>query len=126
MQILRTLARAHVTPERLNEMIAFYERITQENCALRFRIADLDIEVAMVASFQIVAGSNAALAPFQGVTVAFFVDSVVAFEDMLASAGAEILSASRQGPHGKYMIVRHPDGLVAEYADAAVSETTVM
>ena len=113
------MARVHVPPDELDATIVFYEQLLNEACEVRFPIAELGIEVAAVGGIHIVAGSTEALAPFAAVRAAFFVDSVVEFRRALERAESEILQEPRQGPLGMFMIARHHDGLVVEYADQA-------
>lgn len=77
----------------------------------------MQIEIAAVGAIHLVAGSKQALAPFADVRAAFFVDSVVEFKQALEPTSTEIVQQPRQGPQGMFMIARHPDGLVVEYAD---------
>lgn len=119
MQTLKVLARSYVSPAEMDAAIAFYEHLLQETCQVRFPIPELQIEIAVVGGIHIVAGTKDALAPFVNVRAAFFVDSVVEAKEVLERTGAEILQQPQQGPNGLFMIARHPDGLVVEYADSA-------
>ncbi|MGH6835654.1 MAG: VOC family protein [Methylocella sp.] len=117
MQILRVMARSYVGPDGIDAAITFYEHLLGAKCDMRFSIAEAGIELAAIGNMSIASGSEASLAPFRSVSAEFFVDSVVEFRGELAALGVAILLEPTQGPYGKFMIARHPDGLVVEYAD---------
>ena len=117
MQILRTLVRVHVSPEVLDQTVGYYERIFGQQCSFQFQLHDAELEVAIIADVQVVAGSEQALAPMRGVRAAWLIDSVESARTVLEAAGATIVIGARQGPHGSFMVVRHPDGTIVECAD---------
>lgn len=122
MKVLKVLARSYVASVDLEDTVAFYEQLLGERCEIRFAIEDLGIYVAAVGHVHIIAGAADRLAPFREVTAAFFVDSVADCRAFLIELGAVIVGEPESGPYGRFMIVRHPDGMVAEYADRAASE----
>lgn len=122
MQILKIMARSYVSSADLDATILFYEQLLREKCEVRFSIAELEIEVAAVGAVHIIAGAEDKLAPFREVHAAFFVDSVVELKEELERLGAGILQPPQRGPFGMFMIAKHPDGNVVEYADRIVEE----
>lgn len=72
MRVLQVMARAYVAPEGMDDAVAFYERLLDEHCEVRFPLPDLGIEIAAVGSVHLVAGDAMQLAPFRQVTAAFF------------------------------------------------------
>ena len=118
MRVLQMMSRSYVEPERMDETILFYEELLDTKFSMRFEIVELGIETALVGSVQVVAGAPEKLAPFRHVGTAYFVDSVIEFEGECEARKMQVLLPATQGPHGKYMVVRHPDGTSVEYADA--------
>ena len=118
MQILRTLLRVHVSPERLDQTVGYYEQVYGQHCSFRFKLQDAGLEVAIVADVQMVAGSEQALLPMRDVSAAWLVDSVESARTTIEAAGGTIMIGPLRGPHGSFIIVRHPDGTVVECADS--------
>lgn len=121
MQILKVMARSYVMPFEMDAAIAFYEQLLREKCETRFPIPALGIEIAAIGAMHIVAGAEEKLAPFKQVQAAFFVDSVLEFKKELERLNASILQQPELGPFGMFMIVKHPDGMIVEYADKVAS-----
>jgi predicted enzyme related to lactoylglutathione lyase len=121
MKILKVMSRAYVMPANLDATIAFYEQLLCEKCETRFPIPSLGIKIAAVGAMHIIAGTEEKLAPFREVQTAFFVDSVSDFKQELERLGATILQQPEQGPFGMFMIAKHPDGVIVEYADKVTS-----
>lgn len=117
MRILQVMARAYTAPEQLDAAIAFYEKLFGERCKARFRIPPLGLEIASVGSVHLLAGTEERLKPFRAAQATFWVDSVADAERTLRDMGSEILMGPEGGPIGSFMIVKHPDGLAAEYID---------
>lgn len=115
------MARSYVSPNEINDTIAFYEQLLGESCAARFPIPALGIEIAAVGAMHIVAGEEGKLLPFREVRAAYFVDSVAEFKAELERLGAQIVQPPEPGPFGMFMLVKHPDGNTVEYADRVTS-----
>ena len=111
------MARSYVASTEMDATITFYEQLLREKCETRFPIPPLGIEIAAIGAIHVVAGAEEKLAPFKQVQSAFFVDSVVEFKEELERLNADILEQPQQGPFGMFMIAKHPDGMIVEYAD---------
>lgn len=122
MRVLQVMARSYIAPDDMDAAVKFYEHLLGEECQVRFPIEEIGIEIAAVGDIHLVSGSEARLAHFRDVRAAFFVDSVSEYETELSRLGAAVMQEPRQGPFGLFMIVRHPDGLIVEYADRSVPD----
>ena len=87
MRILQVMARAYAAPEKLDAVIAFYERLFREPCKERPPIPSLGLEIASVGSIHLIAGSEEKLKPFRNAQATFWVDSVREAEKELRSMG---------------------------------------
>ncbi len=115
VQILKSMFRHYVSPEQFDSAIAFYEQLQLQNCERRLSFPDVGVEVAVVGSFILLAGNEAALTPVRHVRAAFVVDSVDAFSVWLKTHGADVPTQVHETPVGRNLTVRHADGFVAEY-----------
>lgn len=114
MKILNSRFRHYVATEHLDETIAFYERLQSVECERRLSFPDAGVDVAVVGSFILLAGSDDALAQLRHVQAAFIVDSVDEFSKWLNEQGLEV-GALHESHAGRNITVRHKDGFVAEY-----------
>ncbi|MGQ7932538.1 glyoxalase [Paraburkholderia sediminicola] len=119
MRILNQAFRLYVEPDRLESTIAFYEAIQGKTCERRISIAETGIEVAVIGGFILLAGSEQALKPIRDAQAVLMVDSLDGLVPWLQVKGATILHEPREAIGGRNLLVRHPDGLVAEYYEAA-------
>ena len=63
MPVLKTMHRLYVARDQLESSVAFYEAIQDVRCERRLSFEPMGIEVAVVGSFILLAGSDEALAP---------------------------------------------------------------
>ncbi len=63
------------------------------------------------------AGTEQSLAPFRATEATFLVNDITAWEKHLPSTGATIINPVKAVPTGWNMLVRHPDGMIAEYVE---------
>lgn len=115
MQVKQVLTRIYVND--MNASIKFYEQLFGEPCASRFVYAQMNLEIARVNNFLIIAGTNQALEPFRTTQATMLVDSVDDFKIFLLANGASIISDIQQVPTGLNMTIKHNDGLVIEYVE---------
>lgn len=101
----------------MEKTLAFYEGLTGQKARQRFHYPGIDVEVAHVGDFLIVAGEEEALESFRHVGATCVIDSLDEFHSHLTSENAKILRAPSKVPTGKNMTVRHPDGLIVEYVE---------
>ncbi|MGQ8926987.1 VOC family protein, partial [Klebsiella pneumoniae] len=62
-------------------------------------------------------GTEQSLAPFRATEATFLVNDITAWEKHLPSTGATIINPVKAVPTGWNMLVRHPDGMIAEYVE---------
>jgi hypothetical protein len=114
VKILKSKFRHYVAAERLDETITFYARLQSVECERRLSFPNVGIDVAVVGSFILLAGSDDALAQIRHVQAAFIVDSIDEFSRWLNAQGLEV-SALHESHAGRNITVCHKDGFVAEY-----------
>lgn len=117
MKVLEVLIRIYLNPADMDKTIGFYENVFGEKCQLRFKYSDAGLEVAMVGSVLLIAGSDEALKPFRNTHATFLVDSLNDFKDKLVQYGAVILEEPKKVPTGANMRAKHPDGTIIEYVE---------
>ena len=116
MKVLQTYVRIYVTE--MDAALAFYESLTGQQTDLRFPYPEMELELASVGPFLILAGSGEALA-FRETLATFRVDSVEDFRGYLTKNGARIIRDIKRVPTGSNMTVQHPDGTRFEYVQHA-------
>ncbi|HWL88235.1 MAG TPA: hypothetical protein VNO21_20670 [Polyangiaceae bacterium] len=119
MRILNQALRLYVDPSQLENTVTFYEELQGKPCERRISFAEMGIEVAVVGSFILLAGSEQALAPIRDSKAVLFVDPLDEVVPWLLGKGAVILHEPREAVGGRNVTARHPDGLVAEYFEPA-------
>ncbi|WP_146646985.1 VOC family protein [Labilithrix luteola] len=119
MKILEAGFRVYCRPDDLERQIAFYERAQNTNCDRRIPIPETGVVAAKVGSFLVLAGPDEVLAPVREVIAIFWVDSLDEFLSWLPAEGATTLHGPRTIVGGRNATVRHRDGLVVEYFEAA-------
>ena len=122
MRILRTTAPVvTVTSDELEQTVAFYEQLIGESARARLKNPAGTLDLVLVNTMLVIGGSPAALEPRRALKATFIVDSVAEWRTALIERGATIIEepalgpVSGQGPIGRFMFVRHPDGNVFEY-----------
>ena len=65
----------------------------------------------------LIGGTEQSLAPFRATEATFLVNDITAWEKHLPSTGATIINPVSAVPTGWNMLVRHPDGMIAEYVE---------
>ncbi len=115
MKVLQMLNRFYVSD--MDAALAFYEKLLNQKCAVRFRYGEAGLELAQIADILILAGSDDALSPFIDTKATFVVDSIDEFKDFLLDHSAVIVRDAKQVPTGVNMTVRHADGTVVEYVE---------
>lgn len=119
MQVLQHAFRLYVAHDKFEQAIAFYERIQGVRYERRVNIPETGINAAKVGGFLIFTRASERLSRVHEVNAIFYVDSLDAFVPWLSENGAEILAGPRNVTGGKNATLRNPDGLVAEYFEAA-------
>ncbi|SYN52123.1 glyoxalase [Klebsiella pneumoniae] len=78
---------------------------------------EYDLKLAQVGSVLLIGGTEQSLAPFRATEATFLVNDITAWEKHLPSTGATIINPVKAVPTGWNMLVRHPDGMIAEYVE---------
>lgn len=120
MKVLRTLHRIYVND--LDSTINFYQSLLGVQVGLRFKLPHLNLELADIGDFLIIAGSEEALKSVRSTVATILVDSVEEFKLHLEELGAKVLRGPNQVPTGKNMTVQHPDGSVMEYVEHELAD----
>jgi predicted enzyme related to lactoylglutathione lyase len=107
--------RVYVDLSAFDSTVAFYEQLQATTCERRISIAGVRIEVAVVGAFIVLGGSADDLAPFRPASALLVLDSLDATLAWACDQGAEVLHGPQDAPGGRNAMVRHPDGLIAEY-----------
>ncbi|MGO8918685.1 MAG: hypothetical protein ACLQJR_22520 [Stellaceae bacterium] len=117
--ITEVQTRVFVAAAAFRPAVAFYKALTGGRCSLHFPFPERGLELAAVsspaASFLIIAGSDADLAPFRPTALTVLVEEIAAVAAQLVPLGAAVLQDVTPVPTGYQMRLRHPDGLVVEY-----------
>jgi hypothetical protein len=116
-QIKQVLARVFV--DSLDAALPLYERLADGSEVRRF--AFRNIELAWVGPFLLLAGSEAALAPYRDRVASVIVDDVAEVAALVEQAGGQLVEGPAPAPNGARLIARHPDGSVFEYLQVAAS-----
>jgi predicted enzyme related to lactoylglutathione lyase len=121
MRIHQQAFRVYADLDRFEETIRFYEGLQGIACERRVRIEENGVEVAKIGGFLLLSGTKAQLDPVRQVGAVFYLNSLDDFSAWLEQVGAEIIYKPRTVTGGRNLTARHPDGLVAEYFEAASS-----
>jgi predicted enzyme related to lactoylglutathione lyase len=126
MDILETYTRVFVEAGALERTIDFYRELLHGEVSLRFAYPETGLELAAVSSPRlfvlIIAGDGGRQRPFEATRLTVRVDDVEAAIALLVGAGAELLEPIQRTPVGRKTRLRHPDGLIAEYVEAAAQD----
>jgi catechol 2,3-dioxygenase-like lactoylglutathione lyase family enzyme len=122
MKILRVTAPVlTVMTEDLAAIVAFYEQALGEAARARLRNPTGTLDLVLIGSMLIIAGSPAAIATRNGLKATFIVDSLSEWLAEVTRRGSVIIEGptpgpmSNAGPVGSFMFIRHPDGHLFEY-----------
>lgn len=113
MQIIKIMTPIYVND--LEKAISFYEDLLQTKVRNRFYYAEKKLDIAVIGQFLIIGGTNESLAEVRNISLSFLVDNIHTFKDWLLDNGAVIIQDIKKVPTGYNMIVKQPDGTVAEY-----------
>lgn len=121
MKILMQLTRIYVND--IEEAINFYEKIFGEECANRFKYDAVNLELARVNNFLIIAGTEDALIPFRSTNATLLVDSIKDYKEFLVKEGCQVVRDIQKVPTGFNMTVKHKDGVIIEYVEHTKGNT---
>ena len=119
VRILEIQHRIFVAANAFRQAVVFYKTLTTGRCSLHFPFPERGLELAAVsspvASFLVIGGSKAALAPFRSTALTALVEDIAPVAEWLMPKGATVIQEVTPVPTGYQMRLRHPDGLVVEY-----------
>lgn len=115
MRILKTVTPIYVNE--LEKILSFYEDLLQIKAGNRFYYTEKKLDIAVVGQFLLIGGTDEALANVRDISVSFLVDDMDAYREWLLDNGAVIRQDILKVPTGRNMIVKLPDGMVAEYVE---------
>lgn len=115
MKIEKILTRLYVHD--INTAVDFYEKLLNEDCDLRFKYAEMNLELVQIGNILILSGTDEALKPFKDTKATFLVDSVTEFREFLLKNGAVIIRDLKKVPTGMNLTVKHLDGTIIEYVE---------
>ena len=93
-----------------------YESLTRETVRERFEVPEQGIEVAILGSLTLIAGSEREIGALRNVRATFIVDSLAEYDAHLRSTGATTLQGPSPTP-GTHLIVRDVEGVVFEFVE---------
>jgi hypothetical protein len=120
MRILSKRLRTYVDPSRFELTIAFYEKIHNIRCDLRFDMNQGSVKGAIVGDMMIFSGTLGALASIRQLQATFFVDSLDDFVLLLIANGGEVVRVPQNDGLGRHLWVRNPGDLVVEYLESEI------
>ena len=122
MKIMRVTAPVvTVAKERFEETIGFYERLLDQKVQLRLKNSTGKFDLALLGPMLLIGGAGEDLVARRDLKATFIVDSLEEWRAEMGRIGAVVLEEpapgpmSPDGPVGRFMFVRHPDGNLFEY-----------
>jgi predicted enzyme related to lactoylglutathione lyase len=115
VEIKKILTRLYVND--INISIDFYKKLLNQDCDLRFKYTEMNLELAQIGNILILSGTDKALKPFKDTKATFLVDSVIEFKEFLLNNGSVIVRDIKKVPTGMNLTVKHLDGTVIEYVE---------
>jgi predicted enzyme related to lactoylglutathione lyase len=100
-----------------------YEALTREMVRERFEVPEQGIEIAILGSLTIIAGSEKQLGGLRNIRATFIVDSLAEYAAHLRSTGATTLQGPRPTPAGTNLIVRDVESVVFEFVEPHSKES---
>jgi predicted enzyme related to lactoylglutathione lyase len=94
-----------------------YEALTRESVSQRFELPERGIQIAILGSLTIIAGSEREIGALRDVRATFIVNSLAEYDAHLRSTGATILQGPSRTPAGTNLIVRDVEGVVFEFVE---------
>jgi len=115
MKILKTYSRVYTSD--LDKTILFYSGLTNQKISQRFKIPDLDVEVAYIGDFIIISGKGEIMNQFRKVHSCCIVENIEKIKAFLVQNNSSVFLDIQTIPSGKNMIIQHPDGMTIEYIE---------
>jgi predicted enzyme related to lactoylglutathione lyase len=100
-----------------------YEALTREMVRERFEVPEQGIEIAILGSLTIIAGSEKQLGGLRNIRATFIVDSLAEYAAHLRSTGATTLQGPSPTPAGTNLIVRDVESVVFEFVEPHSKES---
>ena len=113
MRILKTYARLWTGD--LDAALPLLRELTGAEPDLR--LAFHAVELAAVGDFLVIAGPPEERAKYAHASATVVVDDLDALRTTLEAAGATLVTATTDGPTGRFLYARHADGAEVEYVE---------
>lgn len=113
MKIINTYTRIYCSD--IDRVLNYYEELTGEKCSIRFSYSEMNLELAQIGSFIILAGTEKNLQPFRNTVATLVVDSVEEFRQFILDNGGKVIRDIKKVPTGLNLTMQNPDGSVMEY-----------
>ncbi|WP_432115667.1 VOC family protein [Streptomyces sp. S1] len=113
MTILKTYAR--LWADDLDRALPLLERLTGERPHLRLTFHA--VSLGAVGDFLVIAGPAEERAKYAHASATVVVHDLDALQETLEGAGAVITTPATDGPTGRFLYARHPDGAGIEYVE---------
>lgn len=113
MKILQVLSR--IFAEDLNMTISVYECILNESCKMRFQIPPAKVELAQIGNILFYAGEG--IDHERRIDISFVADNLDEWRTYWLEHGGSIVRDLWPVAGGRNMVLRHPDGTIAEYLE---------
>jgi hypothetical protein len=101
----------------IDAAIARYEALTGEAVRERFELPNGRVQIAILGSLTIIAGTSPEIGVLREVRATLIVDSLAEFEAHPRAAGGTMLQRPGRTPAGTNMIVRDVEGVVLEFVE---------
>lgn len=113
MKIMHVLSRIFVKD--LNTSIPVYELLLNESCKMRFKILQAKVELAQIGNILLYAGEG--IDNERLIDISFVADNLEDWRTYWLEHGGSIVRDLWPVAGGRNMVLRHPDGTVAEYLE---------
>ncbi len=117
MKVLNILIRRCVLIARFEDTVSFYENLIAQKARLRFDYPEYDLKLAQVGSVLLIGGTEQSLGSVSRHRGHFPGKRHYRRRNICLPTGATIINPVKAVPTGWNMLVRHPDGMVAEYVE---------
>lgn len=113
LKVIKSFTRLYV--DNMNTALEFYESLLGEKCSVRFPYPEVNLELAQIGHFLILAGSKDNLKEFRDTKATIVVDSVLNFKNYILKTGGKIIRDIKKVPTGLNLTMENPDGSIIEY-----------
>lgn len=117
MKILHVLARKHLQLQEFDEAVLFYEQLFKQKARLQLEPVEGQYKITQVASMLLLGADAEFMQLIQNIDATYLVEDIHEWSQYLPTQGATIEVPITAVDTGRFMTVRHPDGLRVEYIE---------